>query len=204
MRVYRIPWSTNVERVALALAHKGLSVEWVDIDAADRAPVVAVSGQELVPVLVADDGEVVADSTRIVRWLEARQPEPPLYPRDAARRAELHTFEDWFNGVWKRPPNRIEAELRKPEPDRARIAAWTAELTASLDRFEALLDGRDFLFGDTFGAADVCAFPFVKYAAIAVDPGDVERFHHILRDSLPLAHPRVEAWIARVDALPRA
>ena len=32
MRVYRIPYSTNVERVALALAHKSMPVEWVDVD----------------------------------------------------------------------------------------------------------------------------------------------------------------------------
>ena len=50
IRVWRIPFSTNVERVALALAHKGLAVEWVGVDPADRRrSVVAVSGQPLVP-----------------------------------------------------------------------------------------------------------------------------------------------------------
>ena len=47
---YRIPFSTNVERIALALAHKGIPVEYVDVDPDDRSPVVEVSGQELVPV----------------------------------------------------------------------------------------------------------------------------------------------------------
>jgi hypothetical protein len=46
---YRIPFSTNVERVALAAGHKGLTVEWVDVDPADRSPVEAASGQALVP-----------------------------------------------------------------------------------------------------------------------------------------------------------
>ena len=36
MRVHRIPFSTNVERVALAAAHKGLAIEWVDHDPGDR------------------------------------------------------------------------------------------------------------------------------------------------------------------------
>lgn len=36
MRVWRIPFSTNVERVALALAHKRLQVEWVDVPRLDR------------------------------------------------------------------------------------------------------------------------------------------------------------------------
>ena len=52
MRVLRIPFSTNVERVALALAHKGVAVEWVEVDAADRSPVRELSGQDLVPVAV--------------------------------------------------------------------------------------------------------------------------------------------------------
>ena len=37
IRVHRIAFSTNVERVALAAAHKGVSVEWVDVDPADRS-----------------------------------------------------------------------------------------------------------------------------------------------------------------------
>src|SRR4029453_6171284 len=62
LRVYRIPFSTNVERVSLALAPKGLEAEWEDVDAADRSQVERVSGQPLVPVLV-HVRLVIADST---------------------------------------------------------------------------------------------------------------------------------------------
>ncbi|MCW3065674.1 MAG: glutathione S-transferase family protein, partial [Solirubrobacterales bacterium] len=62
MKLYRIPFSTNVERVALALAYKGLDAEAVDVDPANRSLVEQVSGQPLTPVLEADDGEVIADS----------------------------------------------------------------------------------------------------------------------------------------------
>ena len=161
LRVYRTPFSTNVERVALAVAHKGLAVEWIDVDPRDRGPVRAVSGQDLVPVLV-DDGLVVSDSPAILRHLEERQPEPRLYPLDQARRAEV-------------------------------------------DVFEALLDGRDYLFDDGLTVADLVAFPFLKYGLLG-DPADDEPFHRILADHLRLdgAYPRLEAWIRRVDALPRA
>jgi glutathione S-transferase len=199
VRVYRIPFSTNVERVALALAHKVLAVEWVDVDPRERTPVREVSGQELVPVLVADDGEVVADSTAILRWLERRYPESPLWPRVEARSAELDVFLDWFNRVWKRPPN-----LLADEPGRTDAGELAAELRGSLDVFDALLAGRDYLFGD-FSAADCAAFPFLKYALIH-DPADDEPFHRILVEHLALdgRHPRLEAWIRRVDARPRA
>jgi glutathione S-transferase len=203
LRLYRIPFSTNVERVSLALAHKGLEVEWVDVDPADRSPVEQVSGQSLVPVLV-EEGRVVFDSTVILRYLEDLQPEPALFPGDEARRAELDVFLDWFNRVWKRPPNEIDAERAKPEPDQERIDELGRELTGSLDVFEALLAGRDYLFGE-FSAADCAAFPFLKYGVL-YDEADREEFHLILREFLALggAFPRVEAWIRRVDAHPRA
>jgi glutathione S-transferase len=203
LRVYRIPFSTNVERVSLAFAHKGLDVEWEDVDPGNRSPVERVSGQPLVPVLV-HDGRVVADSTVILRYLEDLQPEPPLFPRDEARRAELDVFLDWFNRVWKRPPNEIEAERAKTEPDAARIDELVRELTGSLELFEAMLAGRDYLFDD-FSAADCAAFPFLKYGLI-FDEADTEEFHLVLREHLALdgRYPRLEAWIGRVDAHPRA
>lgn len=203
MRVYRIPFSTNVERVALALGHKGLEVEWADLDPADRSEVERLSGQSLVPVLV-ENSDVVADSTVILRYLEKQTPAPPLWPDDPARRAELDVFLDWFNRVWKRPPNEIEAERAKAEPDEVRIAELGGELAGSLDVFEQLFAGRDYLFGE-FSAADCAAFPFLKYALIH-DERDTEEFHLILREFLVLGvrYPRVEAWIRRVDEHPRA
>ncbi len=203
MLVYRIPFSTNVERVSLALAHKGLDVEWVDLDPADRSEVERVSGQSLVPVLV-DGRRVVSDSTEIIRYLEEQVPVPSLWPVDLARGAELDVFLDWFNRVWKRPPNEIEAERGMPEPDDARLEELGRELTGSLDLFAQLLIGRDYLFGD-FSAADCTAFPFLKYALI-YDDTDTEEFHLILREFLALEerHTRVEAWIRRVEEHPRA
>jgi glutathione S-transferase len=203
LRIYRIPFSTNVERVSLALAHKGLEVEWEDVNAADRSPVERVSGQPLVPVLV-HEGLVIADSTVILRYLDDLQPEPPLFPRDEARRAELEVFLDWFNRIWKRPPNEIEAERAKAEPDLERIYELGRELTGSLELSEAMLAGRDYLFGE-FSAADCAAFPFLKYGLI-FDEADTEEFHLILREHLALndSYPRLEAWIRRVDARPRA
>jgi glutathione S-transferase len=204
LRLYRAPFSTNVERVALALAHKGLEVESVVISYEDRSPVVEASGQGLVPVLV-DGDEVIPDSIRILRHLEDRWPDPPLFPRDAARRAELDVFLDWFNEVWKVAPNAIEAELERDRPDDARVAAQSARMRASLNRFETLLDGRDHLFGDDFSAADCAAFPFLKYAKLR-DPEDDELFHRILEDNLRLdgGYPRLSAWIDRVNERPRA
>ncbi len=203
IRLYRAPWSTNSERVALALAHKGLEAESVWIDYSDRSPVEAVSGQGLVPVVEAD-GEVVFDSPRILAWLEERHPDPPLYPREDPRRAEVEVFVDWFNAVWKTWPNAIEAELGRPEPDERAIARHSASMSTALDRFERMLAERDYLMGDALGVADVIAFPFVKFA-LRRDPDDDELFHRILDEHQSVAgRPRLSGWIERIDACPRA
>lgn len=202
MKLYRAPFSTNAERVALALAHKGLEVESVWIDYSDRSPVEAVSGQGLVPV-IEDDGEVVYDSPRILAWLEERNPDPPLYPSDDARRAEVELFVDWFNAVWKVWPNAIEAELGRPEPDEAAIGDHAAHMDSALDHFERMLAGRDHLMGEEFGVADCVAFPFVKFA-LRRDPEDDELFHRILDEHQSAeGRPRLSAWIERMDACPR-
>ena len=204
IRLYRARFSTNVERVALAIAHKGLEAESVWIEYSDRSQVERVSGQGLVPV-IDHDGTVVVDSMAIVAYLEERFPEPPLYPRDPARRAEMDLFVDWFNRVWKHAPNAIEAELGRPAPDQRRIAELSGEMAGHLELLERLLAGRDHLMGDAFSAADCAAFPFLKFA-LRRDPQDDELFHRILDEHQRLGddHPRLAAWIRRVDERPRA
>ncbi len=202
IRLYRIPLSTNVERVTLAMAHKGLAAESIVLDPDDRSEVRRISGQDLVPV-IEDGGDVIADSTEIIKHLERKYPARPLYPADPARRAEMDIFIDWFNRVWKRPPNEIVAELGKPDPDRARVRRLGAAITAALDLFESMLHGRDYLMGD-FSAADCAAFPFLRYALLHPED-DPYLFHQILVDYQPLGdgHPKVKAWITRVDRHPR-
>jgi glutathione S-transferase len=196
IRCLRIPFSTNVERVALAAGHKGVPIEWIDIDPDDRSPVEDLSGQALVPVLATED-EVVSDSPRILDWLEERFPEPSLLPAEPARQAEVRVFADWFNRVWKTFPNRITDGVGDS-------AAHAAEMRRGVGLFESLLEGRDFLFGE-FGLADVTAFPFLKYASLGLSPGDSDAFHAVLVEQMPLRPDSpLHAWVKRIDALARS
>jgi glutathione S-transferase len=199
IRVHRIPFSTNVERVALAAGHKGLDVEWIDHDPADRGAVLELSGQELVPVAELD-GQVVRGSMRIVERLEELRPDPPLVPADADAAARARIFVSWFDRVWKGPPNALDVTSEPPDADalRARAREWTAWCGD-------LLADAPFLGGESLGLADVCAFPFLKYAVVDPAPDDEERFHHVLVELLrDDVSPDLAAWIARVDAAPRA
>jgi glutathione S-transferase len=171
-------------------------IDWIDVDPERRSPVEEVSGQPLVPVLIAAD-EVVSDSPRILDWLEERFPEPSLLPSDPARSAEVRIFANWFNRVWKTFPNGINDGVGDG-------AAHVVEMRRALGLFESLLDGRDFLFG-AFGLADVTAFPFLKYASLGLAPGDGDSFHAVLVEHMALEDDSpLHAWVARVDALPRS
>jgi glutathione S-transferase len=202
LRLYRFRFSTNVERVALALAHKGLAVESVEVDPADRSLVREVSGQDLVPVLI-DGDEVIADSTRILHHLEARFPEPPLFPSEPAAAAEVEVFLDWFNRAWKREPNLITDALQNGGAKDGDIERWGARLRRRLDLFEGLLSGRDHLFG-AFGAADCAAWPFLRYG-VAIEADDDELFHRVLHERMPLEprHRNLRAWIERMAMRPQ-
>jgi glutathione S-transferase len=198
MRLHAIPHSTNVDRVLLALGLKGLEVETVLHDPADRSALRALSGQELVPVLETGDGEVLTDSMPIVAWIDARWPQPPLYPADPLERRRVEAFVEFFNRVWKVAPNAIADGAADPAPLIARLHGFTG-------MFDGLLAGRDFLFGGAPGAADLCAYPFLKYAT-STDPDDDDLFHGVLIEHLApgAALPNLPGWIDRMAALPIA
>ncbi len=198
IRVHRVPFSTNVERVALAAGYKGLAIDWVDHPDEDRSAIVELSGQRLVPI--AEFGtEVVRGSMRIVERIEAERPEPPLLSPAGPERAAALVAMDWFDRVWKGPPNALDGP-EPPDADalRSRSRRWTGWLAA-------LLGESDYFGGDALGIVDVCVFPFLKYAVLDPEPGDEQAFHAILADLLRAdLHPALDAWAHRVDSHPRA
>ena len=197
MQLYRFRHSTNVDRVTLALAFKGLEVESVWIDPADRSPVEAVSGQPLVPVLV--DGDlVIPDSTAIIEHLERTHPDPPLFPVDPAQAANVRIFIDWFNRVWKLEPNLLADALDAGRsPDEPELVVWARIVRERLDLFDQMLTGRDHFFF-AFGAADCVAWPFLRYG-LWIDEDDDETFHRVIHEHQRSdSHPNLRAYLERV------
>jgi glutathione S-transferase len=193
VRVWRIPYSVNCERVAIAAGVTGASIEWVDVDAYDRAPVKEVSGQGRVPVAELD-GEIVVGSLAIIGRIA-----PGLWPSEPRPRAQVDVFLDWFERIWMHPLGILYTESDEERRERA-----GARLERSLDRFEALLDGSDHLFGP-LTVADIAAYPFLKYATDDENPADDYEIHHLMRRYQSLeGRPRIAAWLGRVSELPQA
>ncbi|MGN6276819.1 MAG: glutathione S-transferase family protein [Solirubrobacterales bacterium] len=87
------------EKVRWALEHKG-------VDHIRRTPLpgthipIALAmtrGEQMTFPVMTIDGRTIGDSTAIIAALEARYPEPPLYPIDAEQRARALELEDYFD-----------------------------------------------------------------------------------------------------------
>ncbi len=100
------------QKVARALRYKGLAFTAIDYNGALGAKVGRLSKVGKVPVLDID-GQRLQDSTRIVRYLDQRQPEPALFPADPGFRAQVELWEDWSDEVlyW------FEVFFRVKDPD---------------------------------------------------------------------------------------
>ena len=87
------PFCDKVRRV-LNVKHVEYRTEDVSILDTLKGRLKKLSPAAKLPVLSLD-GQVVADSTEIVRLLEARFPEPRLVPVDPREQALVHFLEDW-------------------------------------------------------------------------------------------------------------
>lgn len=97
--LWQIEISHYSEKVRWALEYKG-------IDHARRTPLpgthipIALAmtrGEQMTFPVIQMDGRTIGDSTAIIAALEARYPEPPLYPIDAEQRARALELEDYFD-----------------------------------------------------------------------------------------------------------
>ncbi|MFT5443131.1 MAG: glutathione S-transferase [Myxococcota bacterium] len=77
-------------KVRPALRYKGL---WYEERRADLGEIFTRTGQRFIPIVISPDDETWQDSTEIYRLLEARHPEPPLFPAGPLQRIASHLVE---------------------------------------------------------------------------------------------------------------
>jgi glutathione S-transferase len=91
--LWHIPLSHYNEKVRWALDHKGIAHRRKVLGPDYLIRAWRATGQGKLPILFLE-GRAIADSTRIIAALEARYPEPPLYPGDPAARQRALAIED--------------------------------------------------------------------------------------------------------------
>ncbi len=146
----------------------------------------ALNEKGYVPALMLDDGQLLTEGPAIVQYLADRKPETKLAP--PAGSLERYRLQEWLNFV--------TAEIHKPWE-----SLWNPSITAQarqlvLDtlarRFDWLvkqLDGKSWLMGERFSAADAYLFTLLNWAQwTGVDLG---------------RWPALQAYAARVAARPK-
>lgn len=92
-------------RAKLALAHKSLDFETVDVAFTEKDKL-AFSGQKLMPVLV-DDERVVSDSWAIARYLDETYADAPALMDGAQARAHTFVIKSWVETTLHLPLLRV-------------------------------------------------------------------------------------------------
>ncbi|HEY9664925.1 MAG TPA: glutathione S-transferase family protein [Allocoleopsis sp.] len=95
LELYQFELSHYCEKVRLILDYKGLPYRKVEVTPGiGQLDLFKMSGQRQVPVLK-DGTEVIADSTDIAFYLDAKYPDRPIIPTDPQQRALCLLMEEW-------------------------------------------------------------------------------------------------------------
>ncbi|MBA4047542.1 MAG: glutathione S-transferase [Sphingomonas sp.] len=164
----------NPRRVRIFLAEKGikLTTKLLSIPAGEHksADFLSINPLGQIPALALDDGDVITESVSICRFLEALNPDPPLFgrgPKGVAevdmwvRRVELRLMVP-VGMVWAHT-HPFTARVVKPqyteygESNRPRARAAMAEIDTALAT-------RPWLAGKDFSMADIVLLSVVDFA----------------------------------------
>ena len=120
-----------------------------------------INSKGYVPVIELEDGQVLSEAAVILQYLADRKPESGFAP--AAGTMQRYRFQEWlnfiateihkgFNPLWK--PDSTEDEKERTR----------ARLGVRFDWLAAQMQGRDFVAGPQFTAADAYLFTVLNWA----------------------------------------
>ncbi|MEO8925395.1 MAG: glutathione S-transferase family protein [Caldimonas sp.] len=195
MVIYSGPLSMFGAKIEIAAREKGIAFDLVMVSfdfvrgyAPKHPEVLRINPKRQVPVLVDGDVEIF-DSTQIFEYLEDRWPEPPLWPRSIASRAEARRLEHCSDEVLF--PHVIRLMNLRGDPDPVDTPEWKqaqAGIEAYYFAMEQLLRDCDYVAGQ-FSYADIALYMAQFFAA---------------RHTVPMTAkcPNLLAWRKRMSARP--
>jgi len=195
--LYHLWLSPTCRAVRISLAEKSLEFELVlEKTWERRTEFMALDPSGEVPILVEEDGAVIAGAGAILEYLEEVYPTPPLIGATPIERAEVRRLISWFGDKFGREVSDfihtekfVKRFLTKAEPDSRAVRAGLANIRTHLDYITYLTDRRNWLAGDKFSLADIMAGAHLS----AIDyMGDVPWSRH----------EAAKEWYARIKSRP--
>ena len=181
MILYGSTMSPFVRKVVAFAAEKQIALELKSIGLGDPDPGFAAASPFRKMPALDDDGFVLADSSAIIHYLEAKHPEPALIPADPKERGRTIWFDEFADTILFACGgtiffNRIVAPrfLKRDGDLPAADAAERVTLPPLLDYLEGVIPESGFLVGDRLTLADLAvASPFANLAhcGVAIDAG---------------------------------
>jgi len=175
IKLYDFKSSPNCQRVKIVLAEKNLPYDIAPIDLRaheQKTPeYLKLNPYGKVPVLT-DDATVLYESLIINEYLDEKYPNPPLMPKDPAKRAKARILVDYGMAHFDAPYQRLRMELMKDakEQNQQVIATAKAELKKLLQRLEDEIGEQQYLLGD-FSLVDADLLPrFTRLEGFGVLP----------------------------------
>ena len=175
IKLYDFKSSPNCQRVKIVLAEKNLPYDIAPIDLRaheQKTPAyLKLNPYGKVPVLT-DDATVLYESLIINEYLDEKYPNPPLMPKDPAKRAKARILVDYGMAHFDAPYQRLRMELMKDaqEQNQQVIATAKAELKKLLQRLEDEIGEQQYLLGD-FSLVDADLLPrFTRLEGFGVLP----------------------------------
>ncbi len=187
MKVYGDRISGNCLKVQYTADYLGIDYQWIDTDimkGESRTPdYLALNPAGQVPMLVLDDGRVIAQSNAIVGYLAEGS---DLLPQDAYDRAKAYEWMFWEQ--YSHEPyvavcrfNMVYEEKSAAEREDWRVARGES----ALDLMEHYLMDRDWFAGSALSIADIA---LIAYTRLAHEGGF---------DLAP--RPHIRSWIERTE-----
>jgi glutathione S-transferase len=174
----------------ITLLEKGLAVEPVLVDLANRSPeFIAVSPIGKVPVLVDEDGTVVLDSTVICEYLEDRYPQPALCGPGWQQRLCVRQFDELGDTLAEQA---IACFVGRQSGDAAVVSKAENVIARILDALEARVQANGAPICGLLSWADAAVLAALGYATFR------------LGDGWRNDHPRLAAWFDVMDRRPAA
>ena len=193
IKLYDFKSSPNCQRVKVVLAEKNLPYEIVPIDLTKKEQknpdYLKLNPYGKVPVLT-DDSTVLYESLIINEYLDEKYPNPPLLPKDPARKAKARILIDYGMAHFDSTYQKLRMELMKPAHEQSQpvIDGAKADLKTLLQRFEEELGEQDYLLGE-FSLVDADLIPrFTRLQGFGVLPDP--------------ALPRLNKYLERMKARP--